>query len=457
MMELVEKYKIQLILIFLLFLIEANGKEINFTHITIEDGLSQTSVKCIFQDSQGFMWFGTADGLNRFDGYSFSVYNNDPTLPHSLSGNDISVIYENPKDSVLWIGTQDGGLNRFDRNLDRFIAYRMGSKDLYRIPSNNIRALTATSDGQLWVASYLGGLFSVNDQDSAFYQPQFSFQPGLKNINCLTVDAADNLWIGSNTGLYKWSSGDRKEGRDPQKVLNTAIRALTIDYSGNIWAGSAQDGLYVYHPVSEKLRHYSEKNNELPSNSIRSVFQTKEGELWIGTIDGLAIYDNISDKFTVLRNLPNDPGSLNNNTIYSIFEDHSGIIWVGTYLGGINKFDPLRSRFPHFRNFLSDRWFPGMNDVRSVVRDDKGTVWIGTTSGLIEMSNIPKDLGIKDVKLHFENVSIGELAYSPRQPDFSWIVTKAFSSRSKMENLKISIPRFSDKPVLKFETFQLLK
>lgn len=413
-------YLFILLLFMLSLLTKLKGAEINFTHLTIEDGLSQSSVKCIFQDSQGFMWFGTADGLNRFDGYSFSIYSNDPTQPHSISGNDISVIFENPHDSVLWIGTQDGGLNRFDRKLDRFIAYKMGTKEMQRIPSNNVRALAATSDGNLWVGTYYGGLFTVNQNDSNFFQPDFSNDPGLKNINSLAVDEADNLWLGTNSGLYQWSKKDRNTSQSPQKIVvdtlfpNQSIRTLTIDYYGNIWAGSLQKGVYVYHPLSKELHHYTSKHSgELPSNNVRSLLQTNDGKIWIGTADGLSIFDDITGVFTTVRNQSDNPNSLNNNIVYSIFEDHSGIIWIGTYLGGINKYDPLQARFPRYRNFIPNESIR-LNDIRSVVKDDKGILWIGTNSGLIEVPDPSGDnKNTNSAKLHFKNSSITELAYSP--------------------------------------------
>ena len=411
--------KLYLFIVLLVLQTSAIASDINFTHITIEDGLSQSSVKCIFQDSQGFMWFGTADGLNKFDGYSFSVYSNDPTVPYSVSGNDISVIFENPYDSVLWIATQDGGLNRFNRDLDRFIPYKMEFKNKLRIPSNNIRAMAATSDGKLWIGSFYAGLFSIQNEDSGYYQPESLRQKGLNNINCLAVDHNDNLWIGTNSGLYKWSSADRNEDKSPDKVILNdkfpyqGIRALSIDYQGNIWAGSVQNGVYVYHPVSKNLVHYQMNENELPSNSIRALQLTKDGKMWTGTTEGLSIYDNITREFTTIRNHPDEPNSLNNNIVYSIFEDRSGIIWVGTYLGGINKYDPLQSRFPKYRNFITNG-SAQLNDIRSIVKDDEENLWIGTNSGLIETPDPSSGQERANAtKLHFKNSMIASLAFCP--------------------------------------------
>ena len=393
--------------------------ELHFTHLTIEDGLSQTSVKCIFQDHQGFIWFGTADGLNKFDGYEFTTYRNDPTTANSISGNDISVIYQNPYDSVLWIGTQDGGLNKFDRDHDQFISYKLSSKAGHFIPSNNIRDIIADSDGKIWIASYFGGIFYYQPEDSTFYQPEFSKTPALNNVRQILEDNAGNLWIGSNSGLYKWSPEMRQKQEDPEKIeldkLRTRLNVLSmmIDYHGNIWTGTAQDGIYVYHPVSKEVTHFStvEVQGGLASNSIRSLLQTKNGDIWIGTTEGLELYDN-RGQFTNVKNHPNDPNSLNNNLVYSIFEDNSGIIWVGTYLGGINKYDPLQARFPKYRNLV--KGYAGkIDDIRSIVKDNNDVVWLGTTFGLIEITTEELINQQPVGRLHFEGKNILSLSYSP--------------------------------------------
>ena len=400
--------------------ISSFAADVHFTHFTIENGLSQSSVKCIAQDYQGFIWFGTADGLNKFDGYEFTTYRNDPTLSKSISGNDISVIYENPYDSVLWIGTQDGGLNRFDRDHNQFISYQSGSKSGHFIPSNNIRDIVASKDGSIWIASFYGGIFCYQPKDSTFYQPEFSQRPALKNIQCIKEDNAGNLWIGSNTGLYKWSHENRQKQKDPVKINldkdrdRQYVTSIMIDYHGSIWVGTVQNGVYIYHPVSEELIHYfaTENQDGLASNNVRALLQANDGEIWVGTTEGLSLY-NGTGQFITVKNRPNDPNSLNNNVIYSILEDNSGIVWIGTYLGGINKYDPLQARFPRYRNLVAD-YRGKINDVRTLVKDNNGILWIGTTLGLIEVAESKLNNQQSAGHMHFQDKSIYSLTYSPK-------------------------------------------
>ncbi|RIJ50853.1 helix-turn-helix domain-containing protein [Maribellus luteus] len=394
--------------------------QVNFTHITIEDGLSQSSVKCIFQDSKGFMWFGTADGLNKYDGYDFITYNNNPDDKFSIGGNDVSCVYENSLDSILWIGTQDGGLNRYDRKLDRFISFQISSKQLHRIPSNHIRDILVSRDSILWIASFNGGIFSFNLADTTFYQPEFSKSPAFVNTNCIKEDKTGTIWLGTTQGLFKWKLNDRKKGLEPQKVkfdstnMPGNVRALLIDYSGQIWIGTNARGLYVYHPVSGEFKKYlaSDDLSIMPSNQIRSLMQSRNGDIWAGTLNGLVKFDGRSSETTTYRNREDNPNSLNNNIVYSLFEDRSGILWAGTYLGGINKYDPLQARFPVFRNIVKG-YSSRINDTRSITVDDRGNLWVGTTEGLIQINEKDLKEGKLNGRVHFEYQSVFEVVSLP--------------------------------------------
>lgn len=160
-----------------LILVLISAANNRFVHLTIKDGLSQSMIKSIYQDSKGFLWFGSADGLNRYDGYKLNVYRNEPSNPASLIDNDIVCIYENPLDSVLWIGTQGEGLNRYDRKQDTFLGFRHDPKIENSLPDNDIRSMLTASDGKLWIATNGGGIFWWNPTDSSFTQPAFCTQP----------------------------------------------------------------------------------------------------------------------------------------------------------------------------------------------------------------------------------------------------------------------------------------
>uniref|UniRef100_UPI0032175369 hybrid sensor histidine kinase/response regulator transcription factor n=1 Tax=uncultured Draconibacterium sp. TaxID=1573823 RepID=UPI0032175369 len=406
----------------LLFFISGScfAKE-RFTHLTINDGLSQSSVKCLFQDSKGFIWAGTADGLNRYDGYDFTTYRIDPQNPKSIGSNDITCIYENPGDSNLYIGTQDAGLFIYNRNTNDFISVEAKLQQGQIVLSKFIKDMLSTTDGTFWIATQFGGLLSYNPADSTFQRPDFSTQDRFRNINCLIEDNVGNLWLGTQYGLYKWSSEFREEGKPPVLVnFNNStsqpnISALTFDVKGNLWIGTRGRGLFVYHPNSQKLKSYRNNGaiNSVASNLIYDIVETTSGNIWIATNDGLCRYDSEKDNFIVFRNRENDSESINNNDIYCLLNDNSGILWIGTFTGGINKLDPNQYRFPKYETFhpkKSNRI--QAKDVRSVHVNENGVLWLGTAIGLLEIhgtglsTNTPT---IDVVKKHLSGQYMGAL------------------------------------------------
>ncbi len=384
------------------------SEDVKFSHLTIKDGLSQSSVKCLFQDSKGFFWFGTADGLNKYDGYNFQIINSSPIDPLSISSNDISCIYENTYDSTMWIGTQNSGLNIYNRDQNNFYSFSLNSTSTNKIPSNYIKDLIATDDGTLWVATKYGGLCFFNNKDSSFIKPEFTKQNNIKTINCLEKDKDGNLWFGTPSGLYKWNCLNKNSNEIPTKInfsnenRNEHITSLKFDLRGNLWIGTINNGVFKYHPKSKNSFHFipEKAKNSLASLQIYDILLRKNGDIWIGTNNGLCKFLPKTKDFEVFRNIPNKSESLNNNVVYSLFEDRAGIIWIGTYLGGINKIDPNQYRFSKHNNF-SDLRNGNMltNDMRSVYVDNSNTIWLGTSSGLVEIEN-GKSISDSNAKIH---------------------------------------------------------
>ncbi|MGQ7868415.1 two-component regulator propeller domain-containing protein [Sunxiuqinia sp. sy24] len=390
-----------------------------FTHITIKDGLSQSSVKCLHQDSKGFIWIGTADGLNKYDGFQFKTYRIDPNNTNSIGGNDISCIYENPYDSTLWIGTHDAGISIYNRDQNNFIKFGFNSESQKLIPSNKINDIITTDDNKLWAATQNAGICYFNPTDSCFVKAGFSSMAKFRSINCLEKDGHGNLWIGTPSGLFVWSRNDRESGLPKQVALteNTTsvhVSALEFDMKGNLWIGTYQKGLFVYHPSSEKLNYFNDKIrsifNDLPR--VHGVKETRDGNIWIATNDGLYRYDAQSRCVDVFKNDDHDIESINDNVAYSLLEDRSGIIWIGTFTGGLNKMDPIQYRFSklnHLSSFNHNK--RATNDIRSVHVDDSETTWIGTSSGLVELSLKKNDFNLikSSVKIHLEDHFMGPI------------------------------------------------
>lgn len=378
-----------------------------FAHLTIKDGLSQSTIKSIYQDSKGFIWLGSADGLNRYDGYELYVYRNDPSSPSSLIDNDIVCIYENPYDSVLWIGTQSEGLSRYDRKHDTFFSFRHDAKIEKSLPDNDVRSILASSDGKLWITTSGGGMCSWNPEDSSFSRPAFCDQPQFRIINSIADNRHGGFWLGTGNGLYNYNFSDTN---NPKKVelgfeSQVDIQTLLYDVKGNLWVGTRGHGLIKYQPETRKIERY-----KFDGGAISQIVQRKNGSVWIGTGIGLFRYNPQYDDFESFKNDRDDPESMSDDVIFSLFEDREEILWIGTYLGGVNKLDPESSRFRKYNDFLKDKTLnQAINNIKGIYRDQKNTVWVATSKGLFSLKddyfNEPKksrgvDLYFKDSDQH---------------------------------------------------------
>lgn len=386
-----------------------------FGHLTIKEGLSQSTIKSIYQDSKGFLWLGSADGLNRYDGYKLKIYRNDPSNPASLIDNDIVCIYENPVDSVLWIGTQNEGLNRYDRKTDTFYAFRHDPNNEKSLPDNHVRSILTGSDGKLWISTSGGGICSWNPIDSTFSQPTFCTQPQFQIINSIADNRKGGFWLGTFSGLYNYSFSDK----NPPKIINLGlesqanIHTLLYDIKGNLWVGTLKHGLIKYQPETRKIDRYS-----FGSATINQIVQRKNGSIWIATSIGLYCYNPQNNGFKFIGNDPDDPESINDDVIYSLFEDRSEILWIGTFLGGVNILNPENSRFEKYNNFLRDKSLnKAINNIKGIYRDQKNTVWVATSKGLFALDqsyfNDPtKSVGIK---LYFKDSDLDNVFGDSRQ------------------------------------------
>ena len=380
---------------FTLFIIQlsfAQG-EIRFKKLSIEHGLSQSTVETIIQDQSGFMWFGTEDGLNRYDGYQFRIYKNDPDDSTSISNNNIWCLYED-HDGYLWIGTFSGGLNRFDPKIETFTRYIHNSEDKYSISSNRIRSITEDHHGCLWIGTRNGGINSFN-LNSGQFEKRISDPDVLKiladaNIRYIYPDSSDNLWIGTNKGLYIYnqSTGDFTQFKNGKKISNGlsnhSIRHIFEDRSGIFWI-STVNGLNSYNPDSKTVTQYLHNENypeSISANSIREVFEDNKGRLWVAAHKGgIMIYDRTDKSFKSYYHDELNPRSLSSNSLRTIYEDRGGLIWFGTLGGGINIFDPGTDRFRQYRSKPDNLNSLSHSIVWSIMQSIKGDIWFATHNG----------------------------------------------------------------------------
>jgi ligand-binding sensor domain-containing protein/signal transduction histidine kinase len=367
-------------------------KDIKFEHISIEEGLSQSGVNCILQDSKSFLWFGTGDGLNKYDGYKFDIYKHDPDKSGSLSNNDILAICEDQAGN-LWIGTRRG-LNRFNRSDETFTHWLNEPGDPNSLSHNHVLSIYEDQKGFIWIGTKDGGLNKFEPRNNRFkcwlHDPDKSGSLSNNDILAICEDRTGNLWIGTRNGLNQFDHTDEvftlysNEPGNPHSLSHNEVLSIVVDQSGTLWIGT-RNGLNKFdHSDGTFTRWTTELGNpySLSHNEIRSIFEDGSGTLWIGTWGGgINRYDRQNKTFSHWVQNPRNPASLSDNSIYSIYEDRSGVLWIGT-VAGINKFDPEKSKFvqwtyePGNTNSLSNK------RVFSVFEDRSGVLWIGTVAGL---------------------------------------------------------------------------
>ncbi len=333
--------------------------QMRFQRITLREGLSQSSVSCMLQGKDGFLWLGTEAGLNRYDGYRFVTYSHNPDDPGSLSHNKVEVIYEDSA-GALWVGTRHG-LNRMNRDTGRFVHYR-------KAPA---------PDG-------LAG----------------------HSINALYEDGAGMLWVGSTGGLSVLDKDRRcrrhflHHSTDPASLGHNYVSSICEDRSGNLWIGTF-GGLNRYDRDKERFIHFTHSPgnpSHLSHNKVTATFVDSRGVLWVGTGNGLNRMEHQDGVFTVFRHRANTPFSISGNHISSIYEDSSGELWFGTYGKGLNHFSPIGKRFRGCRNNPQDPASLTGNFVRAIYEDRGKVLWVGTESGLNKLDRKEPKFGT----LHLE-------------------------------------------------------
>ena len=368
------------------------ASQIKFKHVY--DGLSQGSITCLLQDKKGFMWIGTNNGLNRYDGIQFKIYENQYNDSTSLSDNKINTLYEDEA-GALWIGTSLG-LNRYDDTHDRFIRYQISSDKPAVLYDNYIQNIFKDRNNRLWIATGSG----INRLDAGSnHFVLYDTETGLRSnyIDRMIIDHSGTIWAASRGGyLHYYDSVS--DTFVPHKSINTKLNSLGVDMirdicpdnRGNLWLATYSKGLIVLSAGGDILHYEHEPDNpgSLAHNAIISLLFDHEGNLWVGTENyGLDLLRNGSGVFTHFNYNPNDSYSLSSNSIYALFEDRNGLLWVGTFHTGINVIDPYEEKFDHYQHIANYKNSLSNNVVTSFQEDDQGNYWIGTDGGGLNYFN----------------------------------------------------------------------
>ncbi len=425
---------------YLAFSDRAGATELKFDRISLDEGLSQSSVRAIIQDYKGFIWFSTQDGLNRYDGYNFVVYKHDPDKSGSLRSN-FSVALLEDRDSTLWVGTTEG-LHRYDRATDNFTVFRtnpdnknslsnnlvwcfeedragniwVGTDDglnrldkqngqferflqdpanLNSLSDSNIRALMEDDHGRLWVGTQTGGLNMRDPQTGLFkrYQsdPADSSSISDNRVSSLAQDAAGFIWVATANGLNKLDPQTEQftryehDAADPKSLASNDVRTVLVDHNNVLWVGT-EGGLCLYrHDTGDFscYAHEHENPHSLASNSVRALYEDHTGILWIGSlVNGVSKLSASRMRFAHFQYNPHDPGSLSENTVRAFTEDSLGGLWVGTQSGSLNRYEPRLQKFIHYQHDPQNPFSLPGDDIRALYTDRSGNIWVGTLAGL---------------------------------------------------------------------------
>ncbi|GEO04505.1 hybrid sensor histidine kinase/response regulator [Adhaeribacter aerolatus] len=404
-------------------------------YLGIEKGLSNNTVNTIYKDKYGFMWLGTDDGLNRYDGYEFKIFRNQINNTTSLINNQISKIIED-KAGKLFIGTRNGLslFNNYAFNFSPayFIPAGSGEKKIIR---NNIRDLEKDSGGKLFAGAAEIGLLVFDDARQVFRQVAYNssgkFKPytvealgsmhdgrvwvilqntglgfydstrnaielvneSIKHANCMAVDASQNLWIGTDNGLYKFDTRKRtfkSYGEGAGLLSQKRVVDLTFENATKLWIATDGGGINVLDTEEDQFMYpYTNVGKkDLTSYAITSLLKDKAGRWWIGTQrGGVNIIDKDKDKFKTIAHDPLNPNSPIDNFTLSFCEDYDGSVWIGTDGGGLSIWNRNTGTYRNFRHNPADSTALSNNNITSIVRDAENNIWVATYGGGVNKYN----------------------------------------------------------------------
>ena len=408
---------------------DKTGYDLHFYYLSTPEGLAQHSVHAVVQDSDGFMWFGTQNGLNRYDGYEMALYRFEANNLNSLADNHVASLFVD-SENHLWIGTVGGGLHRYDPDLDHFLRIQGIEDDPATLSDNSIWSITECRDGYLWIATSYG--LNKMDRKSFIVKKRFFQIPGdaagdtaddlsgqttglsSNQVNVVYADNRDNIWIGTSEGLDRL---DREKGlvqyflqKDPSlqeiTALNEPVFVTSIheDHEGFVWVGTEGKGLLQFREDESRFvshRHDPEDPSSLAENLVYSIFEDARGMLWVGTgSKGLSVYDRKSNRFETLQPDPDRSLGLKSSSVVTIYESRDQVLWFGTYADGVAFLDRDIWLFPGYSGqFFRQNGFES-SAIRAFAEDPAGQFWIGTDGqGLLHFDPENETLQIYDKDL----------------------------------------------------------
>ncbi|WP_297089316.1 two-component regulator propeller domain-containing protein [uncultured Draconibacterium sp.] len=390
-------------------------------------GLSHNSALCLREDHEGFLWIGTRDGLNKFDGEKFEIFKHQFFDSTSLINNHINCLFET-KEKELWIGTANGlCVYSSQTNAFRTVKLPAGS-----FPSDSyyIRTILETNDGRIWLGT-TDGLYIISKNRKSVTYKMLNPEENhfANNIRKIYQDTNGTIWLGTGNGLYKWKNNNPEQyfvdqSNDSERQV---VREITEDSDGLLWLGTERNGIYVLDTegtVPEIMLRLSADDNLLPSNTVRCIFFENDDNVWIGTFAGLCIYNKRENSTVVFDHFQETSGAVGNTSIRDILTDSQGGMWLAIYQGGVNYYHPQKNLFQH-HSWQSQKNPEIKNRVISaLIEDEKKRLWLGSEGGGVYLSedegitvtkiinpgtNTQLENTIKSLNLYKRNLWIGSL------------------------------------------------
>ncbi|MFM7023044.1 MAG: adenylate/guanylate cyclase domain-containing protein [Flavobacteriales bacterium] len=421
-------------------LLAGQSDDIKFSRFTTKAGLSHNIVNEVIQDGRGFMWFGTQDGLNRYDGYNFVVYKPDLYNSTSLSNNRITALCYDPR-GFIWVGTA-AGLNIYKIDSDQFISLSNLAGNSLAASKLAIQSIYRDQLGSIWVATREGGISKItlmgSDLESIqvkhfVYQQRDPNTISSNNVTAITQDASGIIWVGTDNGLNIYSQQTQNFKRilhdkgKGESLSNNYITSISEDINGDVWVGT-RHGLNRVMINENDMKNLGFKVHpyffnpgnpySLSDNRIQNVFQDKEGILWVGTDHGLNAIDltakNPKDttfQFVKYFSEAIKELSLAHNKVNKIFQDESGIIWLATERG-VSKFDKLKQKLQNYS--MEQYWDITTHTINvwSLCEDDAGGSWVGNEKGVCYIN---RKKGITRKVAYKEQMNVYALCYDKKK------------------------------------------
>lgn len=456
--------KKSIILLFLVFILSLFSsidpqERLRCKQISLDDGLSQSTIFSMTQDHKGFLWIATETGLNRYDGYNFKIYLQEPEKPDSLSNSYVWSLLSDSHET-LWAGT-DNGLSRYNEDLDNFEHFFYDEKIPTSISNNRVFVLYEDRAGTLWLGTD-GGLNHLDPVSNAFTRYQFDANNpdslSHDHVRAILQDHDGFLWVGTEGGglnRLNIQAGTferfHHSGSGLNSISDDVVLALCEDNQGNLWVGT-RNGLDRFDSGRNRIRHFTHvpgDTESLSDNHVNCIFQDSSGIIWIGTNDGgVNIYNQKNDSFSSFRNDPDDPVSLAGDRVLSILEDRSGNIWFGSYTSGLSRFNQNSNLFKHYKSERNNPNSLSNNLVRQIFKDEEGILWVATDGG--GLNRIDRKTGKVTVYTHdpADPTSIGSnLVFSifMDSDGIMWVTTNG-GGLNRFDRKKGTFDRFINDP-----------